>query len=155
MRHALIILLATVTLVGCSAKITVPTPSTPPVVTTPPPATVSEQDKADSKDVVVQYFNAVVNNDTATVEYLWYTNKATAAPTPSGTKKADIQKLTLDHIGVEQGALKAFYTVAVDLGPDPGGAWGPGVNTRWPILEKQSGGWKINAMGTSSHQYAK
>lgn len=143
---------AALVLIGCNAS-----PPAPKAAESQSAQVTSSQDKAESQHVIEAYFTAVINNDAATIDLLWRHDERSprGAMAPlTGKRPANLQ-MTLDHIGMENGTLTAFYTVTVDLGPNPGGAWSPGINTRWAVLQKVNGTWQINAMATSPHAYAK
>lgn len=146
------------------APATQPAPAKSPVeyLSAPPPSEPGHQaDIVQAQALVALYFNAVVNNDGDFIDQVWETDlpRKVANPDKAGrnwTKTVAITELKLEWIGMESGRLTAKFTVTADLGPNPGGAWGPGPNTRWAALHKNADGvWKIHAMASSPHVWVK
>ncbi|MFZ5815690.1 MAG: hypothetical protein ACOY93_10370 [Bacillota bacterium] len=166
MRYVTAALLAGLLLAGCSSgQEAQPAPSEPAPAqaeapkeaepkTEPAPSpkvgdlTQREVDAAEG--VVVLYFDAVVNQDTALINFLTADAAASdSRPVPKGGKASLVQEIKALKAVIQDGYPTVYFEVKVDLGPSPGGDWSPGVNHRWVQVQKLKDGWKVKALTTS------
>lgn len=129
------------------------TQATQPRVKPDPSAQITEitQKEIDqAQAVVILYFDAVINQDQAVIDFLWAGKPAPATkPGPKGTRAAIMQEIKPLKGEIRNDLPTVYFEVQVDLGENPGGAWGPGINHRWVEVVKTREGWKIYAVPTS------
>ncbi|MFZ5827613.1 MAG: hypothetical protein ACOY94_25195 [Bacillota bacterium] len=173
MQRTLLLLASGILLIGCSSSgtdvqgdakpVPAPAPKEPVAQTaTPEPSTSGQAAKPPAKEpgtevtqreidtaesVLLLYFDAVVNQDTAMMSFLSAGNPAPKKPSgPTGSKTATIEEIKLLKATVIEETPTVYFEVKVDLGSSPGGAWNPGINHRWAELQKISDVWKVKAL---------
>jgi hypothetical protein len=150
---------------ACSATPDLPAvgkPKPPDAVTNAtqqPPAnpSPSDMDKIEgaTKTIVADYFAALVNKNfekanSLTVEGLHVQDPADLGRTVE-FQEANITMLRFDGIKTVNGKVLAFLEVHIQakFAPNKQGAWSEGENTRFAILIRENGEWKLSVLGSS------
>jgi hypothetical protein len=117
-------------------------------------ATLSEQDAADSKATLEAYFNAVAAGDNASIEFYFDSFAASKKEKPAAKPgTATFEVLQVDKVFTFDGAPTVYYTITVDVGSNPAGAWKPGINERYGVTVKREHGWKVKGMAHTPPTY--
>ncbi|HYG60066.1 MAG TPA: hypothetical protein VD902_18525 [Symbiobacteriaceae bacterium] len=100
------------------------------------------------RSVVTRYFEALAQGDVAGVNEL-VTDGMKLGEEGTPVRSAAITGLRFDRFICVEGRQKAVLRVNADLVVEGASPWNHGANTRWAVLVKEPGGWKVEALTTS------
>jgi len=103
-----------------------------------------------AESVLIVYFDAVMAQDQAMIDFLTIGNPAVEKkPDPKSGQPALIEEVKVLKTAFVDNLPTVYLEVKVDLGANPGGAWNPGINHRWATVQKTDGGWKVKEISTN------